>query len=153
MAKIHRFVRFWSFGLLVLGLALILTGCRKPEEPPAAASVTEEAPPPPPPPAQEGLKMKVKIVEVTIDGGKVSVDQQRVRLKKNQDIVIWVTNGESMTITWKADNPPPGNPLPRLACEGRFCGTLVPSDAPPGVYKYTVTVDGESLDPEVEVEG
>jgi len=136
MATTVPHVRFRLFGILVLGACLAL-----------------------PAPAQDGLKTKVKIVEVTVtkDGDgkvvKVSVDQQKVRLKKNQDIVIWVTDGESMTITWKAGNPPPGNPLPRLTCAGRFCGTLVPSDAPPGVYYYTVKVDGKSLDPDVEVGG
>jgi len=145
-------VRFRLLGVLVLGVCLALPACQKKVEPLPESTVTE-APPAPEPPAQEGLKMKVKIVEVTKDGGKVSVDPTPVRIKKNQDIVIWVTNGESMTITWKPGNPAPGDPLPRLVCEGRFCGSLVPSDAPYGVYRYTVTVDGESLDPEVEVGG
>jgi hypothetical protein len=126
MPKIVSLVRFQWFWVLVLGACLALPTCLE---------------------AQEGVKMKVKIVEVTREGDTVSVDPPLVKLKKNQDIVIWVTNGESLKITWKGVNP-----LTKLTCAGRFCGTLVPSDAPAYVrYKYTVTVDGQSLDPDVEV--
>lgn len=147
MSKIILICRYRWVLVLALALCVALPACRKAEEPPAASTVTEVSPSPAPP-AEEGLRAKVKVVEVTKDGGKVSVDKSRVHLKKREDIIVWVTNGESMTITWKGDNP-----LPKLVCEGRFCGSLVPSDAPAGVYSYSVTVDGENLDPEVEVEG
>jgi hypothetical protein len=79
------------------------------------------------------------------------VNPVKVKLKRKQDVVVWVTNGLSLKIEFKKGNPPPGNPFTDLTCKGRFCGVLTPPDVAPGVFNYKVTVDGVVLDPNVEV--
>ncbi len=74
----------------------------------------------------------------------------KVKLKRKEEIVVWVTNGQKLTIEFKKGNPPPGNPFTDLTCKGRFCGVLAPPDVV-GVFNYKVTVDGVVLDPNVEV--
>jgi hypothetical protein len=97
------------------------------------------------------LKVKVKVVEVTKSGTTLQVDPVKVKLKRKEEIVVWVTNGQSMKIEFKKGNPAPGNPFTDLICKGRFCGVLTPPDVAPGVFNYKVTVDGVVLDPNVEV--
>jgi hypothetical protein len=97
-----------------------------------------------------GLKVKVKVVEVTKTGTTISVNPVNVKLHKKQEIVVWVTNGLSMKIDFKPGNPPPGNPFTDLTCKGSFCGVLTPPSVE-GIFKYKVTVDGVVLDPNVEV--
>jgi hypothetical protein len=97
-----------------------------------------------------GLKVKVKVVEVTKTGTTITVNPVSVKLHKKQEIVVWVTNGLSMKIDFKPGNPPPGNPFTDLTCKGSFCGVLTPPSAE-GIFKYKVTVDGVVLDPNVEV--
>lgn len=103
--------------------------------------------------AQAGsLKPKVHVVEVFTDGKTVTVSLKTVKVKKKAEIVVWVTNGQSMTIDFKKPgNPAPGNPFTDLVCnKGRFCGALKPPEVE-GIFKYSVTVDGVVLDPNVEV--
>ena len=97
------------------------------------------------------LKVKVKLVEVTKSGTTLTVNPVKVKLKRKQDVVVWVTNGLQLKIEFKKGNPPPGNPFTDLICKGRFCGVLTPPDVAPGVFNYKVTVDGVVLDPNVEV--
>ncbi|HEV8609305.1 MAG TPA: hypothetical protein VGS98_04470 [Thermoanaerobaculia bacterium] len=97
------------------------------------------------------LKLKVRLVEVVKSGTTVTVNPVKVKLKRKQDVVVWVTNGLSLKIEFKKGNPPPGNPFTDLICKGRFCGVLTPPDVAPGVFNYKVTVDGVVLDPNVEV--
>ena len=97
------------------------------------------------------LKVKVKLVEVTKSGTTLTVNPVKVKLKRKEEIVVWVTNGQSLKIEFKKGNPPPGNPFTDLTCKGRFCGVLTPPDVAPGVFNYKVTVDGVVLDPNVEV--
>jgi len=97
------------------------------------------------------LKVKVKVVEVTKSGTTLQVNPVKVKLKRKEEIVVWVTNGQSMKIEFKKGNPAPGNPFTDLICKGRFCGVLTPPDVAPGVFNYKVTVDGVVLDPNVEV--
>jgi hypothetical protein len=97
------------------------------------------------------LKVKVKLVEVVKSGTTVQVNPVKVKLKRKEEIVVWVTNGQSLKIEFKKGNPPPGNPFTDLTCKGRFCGVLTPPDVAPGVFNYKVTVDGVVLDPNVEV--
>jgi hypothetical protein len=97
------------------------------------------------------LKVKVKLVEVTKSGTALTVNPVKVKLKRKEEIVVWVTNGQSLKIEFKKGNPPPGNPFTDLTCKGRFCGVLTPPDVAPGVFNYKVTVDGVVLDPNVEV--
>ena len=104
-----------------------------------------------PAPAPEAIKTKVKIVEVWKEGTTIKVDPVRVKLKRKQDIVVWVTNGASLKIEMKRGNPAPGNPFTDLVCKGRFCAALTPPDVAPSVFRYKVTVDGVVLDPDVEV--
>jgi hypothetical protein len=106
---------------------------------------------PTPTPTTDTLKVKVKLVEVTKSGTTIAVNPVKVKLKRKQEIVVWVTNGESLKIEFKKGNPPPGNPFTDLTCKGRFCGVLTPPDVAPGVFNYKVTVDGVVLDPNVEV--
>jgi len=96
------------------------------------------------------LKVKVKVVEVTKSGTTLTVNPVKVKLKRKEEIVVWVTNGQKLTIEFKKGNPPPGNPFTDLTCKGRFCGVLAPPDVV-GVFNYKVTVDGVVLDPNVEV--
>ena len=96
------------------------------------------------------LKAKVKLVEVTKSGSTLSVKPDKVQLHKKQDIVVWVTNGLAMTITFKPGNPQPGNPFTDLVCKKSFCAALTPPTAE-GIFYYKVTVDGVVLDPNVEV--
>ena len=96
-------------------------------------------------------KMKVKVVEVIKDGATIRVDPSRVKLKRRSEIVVWVTNGQSLKVQFKAGNPTPGNPFTDLTCKGRFCGVLTPPDVAPNVFRYSVNVDGVVLDPDVEV--
>ena len=107
----------------------------------------QSATPIPPPP----IRTKVKVVEVIKDGTKIRVDPVRIKLKRKTDIVVWVTNGMSLKIDFKRGNPAPGNPFTDLVCKGRFCAALTPPDVAPSVFRYTVTVDGIVLDPDVEV--
>jgi hypothetical protein len=74
-----------------------------------------------------------------------------VKLKRRSEIVVWVTNGQSLKVQFKAGNPAPGNPFTDLTCKGRFSGVLTPPDVAPNVFRYTVNVDGVVLDPDVEV--
>jgi hypothetical protein len=97
------------------------------------------------------LKVKVKVVEVTKSGTTLQVNPVKVKLKRKEEIVVWVTNGQSLKIEFKKGNPAPGNPFTDLICKGRFCGVLTPPDVAPGVFNYKVTVDGVVLDPNVEV--
>ena len=97
------------------------------------------------------LKVKVKVVEVTKSGSTITVNPEKVKLKRKQDVVVWVTNGLQLKIEFKKGNPPPGNPFTDLICKGRFCGVLTPPDVAPGVFQYKATVDGVVLDPNVEV--
>jgi hypothetical protein len=99
----------------------------------------------------DSLKVKVKVVEVTKTGTTLQVNPVKVKLKRKEEIVVWVTNGQSLKIEFKKANPPPGNPFTDLTCKGRFCGVLTPPDVAPGVFNYKVTVDGVVLDPNVEV--
>jgi len=105
----------------------------------------------PTPAPTDTLKAKVKVVEVTKTGTTIAVNPVKVRLKRKQEIVVWVTNGLKMTIDFKPGNPAPGNPFTDLLCKGSFCGVLTPPDVAPGVFNYKVTVDGVVLDPNVEV--
>lgn len=106
---------------------------------------------PTPTPTPPDLKLKVKIVEVTKSGATVTVNPVKVKLKRKEEIVVWVTNGESMRILFKPGNPEPGDPFSDLICRGRICGALTPPDVAPGVFNYKVVVDGVVLDPNVEV--
>jgi hypothetical protein len=127
---------FWTF---VLASALVLPSMRL-----GAQTVQPTATP------TTDLKTKVKVVEVTKTGTAISVKPDKVQIKKNQDIVVWVTNGGSIKITFKPGNPAPGNPFTDLVCKARFCAALTPSTAQ-GTFAYKVTVDGVVLDPNVEV--
>ncbi|HLN57463.1 MAG TPA: hypothetical protein VK416_02825 [Thermoanaerobaculia bacterium] len=115
----------------------------------SAIELRAQTPQPTPTPTPD-LKTKVKVVEVTKTGTALSVKPDKVQIKKYQDIVVWVTNGVSMQITFKPGNPAPGNPFTDLVCKGRFCAALTPSAAQ-GTFTYKVTVDGVVLDPNVEV--
>jgi len=97
------------------------------------------------------LKTKVQIVEVIKEGSSIRVDPPRVKLKRKTDIVVWVTNGLDLRVEFKKTNPAPGNPFTDLTCRGKFCGVLNPPDVAPNVFAYSVTVDGQTLDPTVEV--
>lgn len=99
----------------------------------------------------DSLKVKVKVVEVIKSGTTLQVNPVKVKLKRKAEIVVWVTNGQSLKIEFKKGNPAPGNPFTDLTCKGRFCGALTPPDVAPAVFKYKVTVDGVVLDPDVEV--
>lgn len=131
---------FWTF---VLVSALVFPALNLGAQP---TPTPTPVPTPQPTPAPE-LRMKVKVVEVTISGNTLQVNPETVRLKRREEVVNWVTNGTSMRIAFR---PTPGNPFTDLTCRGRFCGVLTPPDAL-GTFKYTVTVDGVSLDPNVEV--
>jgi hypothetical protein len=97
------------------------------------------------------LNVKVKVVEVIKSGTTVTVNPIKVKLKRKQEIVVWVTNGQLLKIEFKKGNPAPGNPFTDLVCKGRFCGALTPPDVAPAVFQYKVTLDGVVLDPNVEV--
>jgi hypothetical protein len=97
------------------------------------------------------LNVKVKVVEVIKTGTTITVNPLKVKLKRKEEIVVWVTNGLSLKIEFKKGNPAPGNPFTDLTCKGRFCGVLTPPDVAPGVFQYKATVDGVVLDPNVEV--
>lgn len=99
----------------------------------------------------DSFKTKVKVVEVIKDGNTIRVDPVRIKVKRKSEIVVWVTNGQSLKIEFKKGNPSPGNPFTDLICKGRFCGALTPPDVAPSVFRYKVTVDGVVLDPDVEV--
>jgi hypothetical protein len=96
------------------------------------------------------LKLKVKVVEVVKSGSTVTVNPVKVKLKRKEDVVVWIANGQ-LKVEFKKGNPAPGNPFTDLVCKGRFCGVLTPPDVTPGVFNYKVTVDGVVLDPNVEV--
>jgi hypothetical protein len=97
------------------------------------------------------LKTKVQVVEVIKEGSTIRVDPDRVKLKRKIDIVVWVTNGLDLRVEFKKTNPAPGNPFTDLTCRGRFCAVLNPPDVEPNSFRYSVTVDGQTLDPTVEV--
>jgi hypothetical protein len=97
------------------------------------------------------LNVKVKVVEVIKTGTTITVNPAKVKLKRKEEIVVWVTNGLSLKIEFKKGNPAPGNPFTDLTCKGRFCGVLTPPDVAPGIFQYKATVDGVVLDPNVEV--
>ncbi len=98
------------------------------------------------------LTPKVKVVRVIKTGTTVVVKPVKVTVKRKAEIVVWVTNGQSLKIEFKKGNPAPGNPFKDLTCPGgQFCGALTPPDVEPGVFNYKATVDGVVLDPNVEV--
>ena len=97
------------------------------------------------------LKTKVQVVAVVKEGSTIRVDPDRVKLKRKTDVVVWVTNGLDLRVEFKKTNPAPGNPFTDLTCRGRFCGVLNPPDVEPNSFRYSVTVDGQTLDPTVEV--
>ena len=97
------------------------------------------------------LNVKVKVVEVIKSGTTLTVNPVKVKLKRKEEIAVWVSNGQSLKIEFKKGNPAPGNPFTDLTCKGRFCGALTPPDVAPAVFQYKVTVDGVVLDPNVEV--
>jgi hypothetical protein len=97
------------------------------------------------------LNVKVKVVEVIKSGTTLTVNPVKVKVKRKEEIVVWVTNGQLLKIDFKKGNPAPGNPFTDLTCKGRFCGALTPPDVAPAVFQYKVTVDGVVLDPNVEV--
>jgi hypothetical protein len=107
--------------------------------------------PTPTPTPVPSLKTKVQVVEVIKDGSTIRVDPDRVKLKRKTDVVVWVTNGLDLRVEFKKTNPAPGNPFTDLTCRGRFCGVLNPPDVEPNAFRYSVTVDGQTLDPTVEV--
>jgi hypothetical protein len=113
-----------------------------------AVDLSAQAAPTPTPTAT--LNVKVKTVEVLKSGSTITVNPEKVKLKRKEEIVVWVTNGTSIKIDFKPGNPPPGNPFTDLTCKGRFCGALTPPDVL-GIFNYKVTVDGVVLDPNVEV--
>ena len=116
-----------------------------------SAGMNAQTAPTPVPAPPDAIKTKVKIVEVYKEGTSIKVYPVRVKLKRKTDIVLWVTNGTSLKIDMKRGNPAPGNPFTDLVCKGRFCAALTPPDVAPSVFRYTVTVDGVVLDPDVEV--
>jgi hypothetical protein len=97
------------------------------------------------------LKTKVQVVAVIKDGSTIRVDPDRVKLKRKTDVIVWVTNGLDLRVEFKKTNPAPGSPFTDLTCRGRFCGVLNPPDVEPNSFRYSVTVDGQTLDPTVEV--
>ena len=129
--------RFWTFALVS---SLIVP----------ALELGAQTTPPTPTPVAEALKVKVKIVEVVKTGSKITVNPVKVKLKRKQEIVVWVTNGAVLKVEFKKTNPPPVNPFVDLTCKGRFCAALTPPDVL-GVFNYNVTVDGVMVDPNVEV--
>ncbi|HMA17713.1 MAG TPA: hypothetical protein VKS03_04660 [Thermoanaerobaculia bacterium] len=139
MPKITHLARSGWFWTLVLASALVFP------------TLNLGAQTPTPTPTPTDLKLKVKVVEVTKSGTSLSVNPVKVKLKRKEEIVVWVTNGESMKIQFKAGNPEPGDPFTDLICRGRICGVLTPPEVPAGVYNYKVVVDGVALDPNVEV--
>lgn len=140
MAKSAHLTRSGRFWTLVLVSSLFVP----------ALELGAQTPPPTPTPPAGNLKVKVKVVEVVKSGSKVTVNPVKVKLKRKQEIIVWVTNGASLKVEFKTSNPPPGNPFTDLVCKGRFCAALTPPDAL-GVFAYSVTVDGVLLDPSVEV--
>ena len=97
------------------------------------------------------LNVKVKVVEVIKTGTAIQVNPVKVKVKRKEEIVVWVTNGQALKVEFKKGNPAPGNPFTDLTCKGRFCAALTPPDVAPAVFQYKVTVDGVVLDPNVEV--
>ena len=97
------------------------------------------------------LNVKVKVVEVIKTGSAIQVNPAKVKVKRKEEIVVWVTNGQALKVEFKKGNPAPGNPFTDLTCKGRFCAALTPPDVAPAVFQYKVTVDGVVLDPNVEV--
>jgi hypothetical protein len=139
MPKTTHSTRSRWFWTLVLVSSLVIP----------ALELGAQTPQPTPTPSTD-LKTKVKVVEVTKSGTTLSVKPDKVQLKKKEDIVVWVTNGLLMKITFKPGNPAPGNPFTDLVCKARFCAALTPPSAE-GTFYYKVTVDGVVLDPNVEV--
>lgn len=132
MPKAIHFARSRWFLTFVLVSFLVL---------PALELGAQTAQPTPTP----GPKVKVKVVEVIKSGTTVRVDPVKVKLKRREEIVVWVTNGQALKIQFKK-----ANPFTDLVCKGRFCAALTPPDVL-GIFEYKVTVDGVVLDPNVEV--
>ena len=132
MAKTIHPTRSRWFWTLALVSALVF---------PALELGAQTVPPTPTP----GPKVKVKVVEVVKSGTTVRVDPVKVRLKRREEIVVWVSNGQVLKIEFKKTNP-----FTDLVCKGRFCAAITPPDVL-GVFDYKVTVDGVILDPNVEV--
>ncbi len=139
MPKTNHLARSGWFWIFVLVSSLVLPSLE------VGAQTVQPTPTP-----STDLKVKVKVVEVVKSGTTLSVKPDKVQLHKNQDIVVWVTNGLLMKINFKPGNPAPGNPFTDLVCKAKFCAALTPPSAL-GTFAYKVTVDGVVLDPNVEV--
>jgi hypothetical protein len=133
---------FWTF---VLASSLVFPALNVGAQ--QATPVPTATPQPTPVP---DLKVKVKIVEVTKSGTTLKVNPEKVKLKRKEEIVVWVADGTIALDFNKPGNPQPGNPFTDLTCKGRFCAALTPPDVL-GIFNYKVTVDGVVLDPNVEV--
>jgi hypothetical protein len=81
------------------------------------------------------LNVKVKIVEVIKTGTAIQVNPVKVKVKRKEEIVVWVTNGQALKVEFKKGNPAPGNPFTDLTCKGRYCAALTPPDVAPAVFQ------------------
>lgn len=145
MPKIRHAGRSW-FWIFVLVSSLVVPAVEVGAQTTQTVQTAQTAPTISP----DTLKVKVKVVEVIKSGTTITVNPVKVKLKRKEEVVVWLTNGQLLKIEFKKGNPAPGNPFTDLVCKGRFCGALTPPDVV-GVFNYKVTVDGVVLDPNVEV--
>jgi len=131
--------------VLLLGIAFALAGCgcSATATPGSPAGVSEE----------EILRGHVQVVEVRYNGGAPTYSPDPVKVKKNEQIVVWVVDQGVLNISF-ADDPFEGG----VRCGGgRFCAALrpPPDSIKTGLYPYEVTVrvgeQSASIDPSVEV--
>ncbi|MFN2387976.1 MAG: hypothetical protein ABR576_17120 [Thermoanaerobaculia bacterium] len=93
---------------------------------------------------------RVKVVTAKCAGRSFAV-KEVVKVKKNQQIIVWSSDATNLKIEWKKADP---FPYP-VRCDGdQFCAVLAPSRTP-GSYPYTIkgTCGGAAAekDPRVEV--
>lgn len=88
-------------------------------------------------------------VKITISGGRITVDKNKVKVKKGSEAVTWKCDTQTFNIVFK-----PGSdwPNPTTSPQG---GKWVAETGPfptETTYSYGITAPGaEPLDPEIEV--
>ena len=114
----RNFCRPWIL-IPVLGLALGSAGCPKT---------------PPPVMADSACKVKVKVV--CIDDQK-NANPDPVKVKKKEEIVVWVGPKDSVLQITFTNNP---FPTPVSCPGGNFCASLLPPNGAEQDYPYTVSL-------------
>jgi plastocyanin len=88
-------------------------------------------------------------VKITISGGTISVDKNKVRVKKGTETVTWKCDDQTFNIVFKPGSEWPNPPTSEQG--GKWTATTGPFPNT-GTLSYGITAPGaKSLDPDIEI--